>query len=112
LHLAVEGLDTSIRAHRDVAFNVLSAPGLQIGRKSIEKASSEQNSPKSMRPEGHATVPLACTVSGRDFGAAVTTLAQQVAQHASRPFQELLQYFAMERFLHRLHNRHTRTDSS
>jgi hypothetical protein len=43
-------------------------------------------------------------VSGRDVGASVRQRLLNRARVESRPFQELLQYFAMERFLYRLAN--------
>jgi len=41
-------------------------------------------------------------VSGRDIGASVRQRLLNRARSETRPFQELLQYFAMERFLYRL----------
>jgi predicted nucleotidyltransferase component of viral defense system len=41
-------------------------------------------------------------VSGRDLGASVRQRLLNRARAEDRPFQELLQYFAMERFLYRL----------
>jgi len=41
-------------------------------------------------------------VSKRDVGASVRQKLLNEAHHQMRPFQELLQYFAMERFLYRL----------
>ena len=41
-------------------------------------------------------------MSGRDIGASVRHRLLNQARAQSRPFQELLQYFAMERFLYRL----------
>jgi predicted nucleotidyltransferase component of viral defense system len=41
-------------------------------------------------------------VSGRDIGASVRQRLLNQARAQGRPFQELLQYFAMERFLYRL----------
>jgi len=41
-------------------------------------------------------------VSGRDLGASVRQRLLNQSRGQSRPFQELLQYFAMERFLYRL----------
>jgi predicted nucleotidyltransferase component of viral defense system len=41
-------------------------------------------------------------VSGRDLGASVRQRLLNQARSQGRPFQELLQYFAMERFLYRL----------
>jgi predicted nucleotidyltransferase component of viral defense system len=41
-------------------------------------------------------------VSGRDIGASVRQRLLNRARAEGRPFQELLQYFAMERFLYRL----------
>jgi predicted nucleotidyltransferase component of viral defense system len=41
-------------------------------------------------------------VSGRDFGASVRQRLLNQARAQGRPFQELLQYFGMERFLYRL----------
>jgi hypothetical protein len=41
-------------------------------------------------------------VSGRDIGASVRQRLLNRARAERRPFQELLQYFAMERFLYRL----------
>lgn len=41
-------------------------------------------------------------MSKRDIGASVRQKLLNEAQHQERPFQELLQYFAMERFLYRL----------
>jgi hypothetical protein len=41
-------------------------------------------------------------VSGRDLGASVRQRLLNQSRTAGRPFQELLQYFAMERFLYRL----------
>jgi predicted nucleotidyltransferase component of viral defense system len=41
-------------------------------------------------------------VSGRDFGASVRQRLLNQSRAQGRPFQELLQYFAMERFLYRL----------
>jgi hypothetical protein len=41
-------------------------------------------------------------VSGRDLGASVRQRLLNQARREGRPFQELLQYFAMERFLYRL----------
>jgi len=41
-------------------------------------------------------------VSGRDLGASVRQRLLNQARLQGRPFQELLQYFAMERFLYRL----------
>jgi hypothetical protein len=43
-------------------------------------------------------------VSGRDVGASVRQRLLNESRAQERPFQELLQYFAMERFLHRLSN--------
>ena len=43
-------------------------------------------------------------MSGRDVGASVRQRLLNRARAESRPFQELLQYFAMERFLYRLAN--------
>ena len=40
----------------------------------------------------------------RDVGASVRQKLLNEAHHQGRPFQELLQYFAMERFLYRLSN--------
>jgi hypothetical protein len=41
-------------------------------------------------------------VSGRDLGASVRQRLLNQSRAQGRPFQELLQYFAMERFLYRL----------
>lgn len=41
-------------------------------------------------------------MSGRDLGASVRQRLLNQARREGRPFQELLQYFAMERFLYRL----------
>ena len=41
-------------------------------------------------------------MSGRDLGASVRQRLLNQSRAAGRPFQELLQYFAMERFLYRL----------
>jgi hypothetical protein len=41
-------------------------------------------------------------VSGRDIGASVRQRLPNKSRTQGRPFQELLQYFAMERFLYRL----------
>jgi len=42
-------------------------------------------------------------LSGRDLGTSVRQrLLNQARSQGRRPFQELLQYFAMERFLYRL----------
>jgi len=41
-------------------------------------------------------------VSGRDLGASVRQRLLNQSRTQGRPFQELLQYFAMERFLYRL----------
>ena len=41
-------------------------------------------------------------MSGRDLGASVRQRLLNESRGQSRPFQELLQYFAMERFLYRL----------
>jgi len=41
-------------------------------------------------------------MSGRDLGASVRQRLLNQARTQGRPFQELLQYFAMERFLYRL----------
>jgi len=41
-------------------------------------------------------------VSGRDVGASVRQRLLNQSRAQGRPFQELLQYFAMERFLYRL----------
>ena len=41
-------------------------------------------------------------MSGRDLGASVRQRLLNQARSQERPFQELLQYFAMERFLYRL----------
>jgi hypothetical protein len=41
-------------------------------------------------------------VSGRDLGASVRQRLLNQSRAQERPFQELLQYFAMERFLYRL----------
>ena len=41
-------------------------------------------------------------MSGRDLGASVRQRLLNQSRAQSRPFQELLQYFAMERFLYRL----------
>jgi len=41
-------------------------------------------------------------VSGRDLGASVRQRLLNQSRAQNRPFQELLQYFAMERFLYRL----------
>jgi hypothetical protein len=41
-------------------------------------------------------------MSGRDLGASVRQRLLNQARSQGRPFQELLQYFAMERFLYRL----------
>lgn len=41
-------------------------------------------------------------MSGRDIGASVRQRLLNRARAEGRPFQELLQYFAMERFLYRL----------
>jgi hypothetical protein len=41
-------------------------------------------------------------VSGRDIGASVRQRLLNKSRTQGRPFQELLQYFAMERFLYRL----------
>ena len=41
-------------------------------------------------------------MSGPDLGASVRQRRLNQAHAQSRPFQELLQYFAMERFLYRL----------
>lgn len=41
-------------------------------------------------------------MSGRDLGASVRQRLLNQARLQGRPFQELLQYFAMERFLYRL----------
>jgi hypothetical protein len=43
-------------------------------------------------------------VSGRDLGASVRQRLLNRSRTEGRPFQELLQYFAMERFLYRLAN--------
>ena len=43
-------------------------------------------------------------MSGRDIGASVRQRLLNQARAKARPFQELLQYFAMERFLYRLAN--------
>jgi hypothetical protein len=41
-------------------------------------------------------------VSGRNIGASVRQRLLNKSRTQGRPFQELLQYFAMERFLYRL----------
>ncbi|MFN9428929.1 MAG: nucleotidyl transferase AbiEii/AbiGii toxin family protein, partial [Acidobacteriota bacterium] len=41
-------------------------------------------------------------MSGRNIGASVRQRLLNSARAEGRPFQELLQYFAMERFLYRL----------
>lgn len=41
-------------------------------------------------------------MKGRDIGASVRQWLLNRARAEGRPFQELLQYFAMERFLYRL----------
>ena len=41
-------------------------------------------------------------MSGRDMGASVRQRLLNLSRAHERPFQELLQYFAMERFLYRL----------
>ena len=41
-------------------------------------------------------------MSGRDLGASVRQRLLNQSREQGRPFQELLQYFAMERFLYRL----------
>ena len=41
-------------------------------------------------------------MSGRDLGASVRQRLLNQSRTQGRPFQELLQYFAMERFLYRL----------
>ena len=41
-------------------------------------------------------------MSGPDLGASVRQRLLNQARSEGRPFQELLQYFAMERFLYRL----------
>src|SRR5215469_18372956 len=41
-------------------------------------------------------------MSGRDLGASVRQRLLDQSRAQNRPFQELLQYFAMERFLYRL----------
>ena len=41
-------------------------------------------------------------MSGRDIGASVRQRLLNKSRTQGRPFQELLQYFAMERFLYRL----------
>ena len=41
-------------------------------------------------------------MSGRDLGASVRQRLLNQSRAQDRPFQELLQYFAMERFLYRL----------
>ena len=41
-------------------------------------------------------------MSGRDLGASVRQRLLNQSRAQNRPFQELLQYFAMERFLYRL----------
>ena len=41
-------------------------------------------------------------MSGRDVGASVRQRLLNQSRAQERPFQELLQYFAMERFLYRL----------
>jgi hypothetical protein len=41
-------------------------------------------------------------VSGRDIGASVRQRLLNKSRTQGRPFQEVLQYFAMERFLYRL----------
>lgn len=41
-------------------------------------------------------------MSRRDFGASVRQRLLNQSRAQGRPFQELLQYFAMERFLYRL----------
>ena len=43
-------------------------------------------------------------MSGRDIAASVRQRLLSRARAEGRPFQELLQYFAMERFLYRLAN--------
>ena len=43
-------------------------------------------------------------MSARDVGACVRQRLLNRARAEGRPFRELLQYFAMERFLHRLAN--------
>ena len=43
-------------------------------------------------------------MSGRDLGASVRQRLLNQSRAQNRPFQELLQYFAMERFLYRLAN--------
>lgn len=41
-------------------------------------------------------------MSGRDLGASVPQRLLNRARSQGRPFQEVLQYFTMERFLYRL----------
>jgi hypothetical protein len=43
-------------------------------------------------------------VSGRDLAASVRARLLNQSREQGRPFQEMLQYFAMERFLYRLAN--------
>jgi hypothetical protein len=50
-------------------------------------------------------------VSRRDIGASVRQRLLDKSRTQGRPFQELLQYFAMERFLYRSQNHHTRIGS-
>src|ERR1017187_9060316 len=54
------------------------------------------------RRQNHAPVPGGDAVSGRDLGASVRQRLLNQSRTQGRPFQEMLQYFAMERFLYRL----------
>src|SRR5437899_11080046 len=54
------------------------------------------------RGEGHASVFGGGAMSDRDLGASVRQRLLNQSRTQGRPFQELLQYFAMERFLYRL----------
>jgi hypothetical protein len=61
-----------------------------------EQGNSDRIRPNQSRPESHGHVPGGYTVSGRDIGASVMQRLLNKSRTQSRPFQELLKYFAIE----------------
>ena len=61
--------------------------------------------------EGDASVPGGNVLSGHDLGASVRQRLLNQARSQGRPFQELLQYFAMERYCIAWRSHHSRIGS-
>src|SRR5207237_9161227 len=54
------------------------------------------------RRTGRASLPGGSAMSPKNMAASVHARLAEIARRTGRPFQELLQYYAMERFLYRL----------